>query len=1376
MRPARFLALATFLASLIALQLTANAAPGEVDSFVVGVSGEPYTTTVLPDAKLLFGGYAYFGYLPTTRTNAALFASDGTIDGNFGVGVPSIIDYVSCAVVQPDGKIMLGGAFRSLDGISQQYLGRINSDGSLDTNFAPVLNTAVLSMALQPDGRSVIGGYFALVNGASHAYIARLNTNGTLDTSFNPAANATIYSLALQPDGKIIVGGDFTTLNGSARSHIGRLNADGTLDTGFTPSSDTSVQCLLVQPDGKILVGGAIGTNHLWRLDSTGTMDTNFNPNVSSSVNTMALQADGKILIAGYFGSVGGVTRQRFARLNADGSLDAGLSPFTLITDPIATMAVQADGRFILGSPGRFDTATVQRFNIARVENDPVTQSLVAATTNRVQWLRGGSTPEAQFVTFEFSTNAGSTYTLLGNGSRISGGWELTGLSLPADGQLRARARTISGRYNGSSGLIERISYFGSVTVSNLSTAETYVEDTPLNLTDILVRAPDTTNITATLTLSTPLAGSLSTPTSGVVVATFNSTNGVWLASGPTPDVNAVLAAVIFRPATNYNANFTIATSVTNTVVAFTGSKNMTGTPVNDPPTASNLSANQFYTEDTPVSLTDIVISDVDSPNVTATLTLSTANAGSLTTATSGAVTSTYNAATGVWTAFGAIANVNTLLAGVTFVPAANYNANFTIATSVSDGVAPAITGTKNMFGTAVNDPPTATNLSAPETYTEDTPLNLIDIVVSDVDSANVTVTLTLSTTAAGSLTMATSGAVTSTYNAATGVWTASGAIANVNILLAGVSFNPATNYNSNFTIATSVSDGVAPAITGSKAMTGTAVNDPPTATNLSASETYTEDTPLNLVDIVVSDVDSSTVTATLTLSTTAAGSLTTATSGAVTSTYNAATGVWTASGAIANVNILLAGVSFNPATNYNSNFTIATSVSDGVAPAITGSKAATGTAVNDPPTATNLSAPESYTEDTPLNLIDIVVSDVDSANVTATLTLSPVAAGRLTTATSGAVTSTYNAATGVWTASGPIANVNTLLAGVSFNPATNYNSNFTIATSVSDGVAPAITGSKAMTGIAVNDPPTASNLSAAQTYTEDTPLNLTDIVISDVDSANAAATLTLSSVTAGSLSTGTSGAVTSTYNAASGVWIASGPIADVNALLAGVIYHPATNFNSNFTIATSVSDGVAPPITGSKALTGTAVNDMPVFTKGPDQSLALGTTNAQTVINWATGIDDEDPEVTQSLSFNLTNSNPALFTVLPSVSAIGTLTYKLTGTSGSATIGISLTDDGTAGGSALTTTIQTFTISVSSSVTPPVISSGSVLVNGAFQLTFTNTNNIAFSVLATTDLNQPASNWTVLGSSTNIGGGLHGFTDTDAANNANRYYLLRFP
>src|SRR5258708_3227302 len=144
---------------------------------------------------------------------------------------------------------------------------------------------------------------------------------------------------------------------------------------------------------------------------------------------------------------------------------------------------------------------------------------------------------------------------------------------------------------------------------------------------------------------------------------------------------------------------------------------------------------------------------------------------------------------------------------------------------------------------------------------------------------------------------------------------------------------------------------------------------------------------------------------------------------------------------------------------------------------------------------------------------------------MTATLTLSNAAAGALFSSKSG------TASEMIWwlevrrVAFRSIADVNALLAGVTFNPAANFNGSFTIATSVSDGVAAAITGSKAITGIAVNDPPTATNLNASETYTEDTPLNLTDIVVSDIDSATVTATLTLSNVAAGPLTTPPPGA-----------------------------------------------------------------------------------------------------------------------------------------------------------------------------------------------------------------------------------------------------------
>ena len=141
-------------------------------------------------------------------------------------------------------------------------------------------------------------------------------------------------------------------------------------------------------------------------------------------------------------------------------------------------------------------------------------------------------------------------------------------------------------------------------------------------------------------------------------------------------------------------------------------------------------------------------------------------------------------------------------------------------------------------------------------------------------------------------------------------------------------------------------------------------------------------------------------------------------------------------------------------------------------------------------------------------------------------------------------------------------------------------------------GTVESITSTATAAVASVNDAPTATNLSTTESYTEDTALNLTDIVVSDVDSTNVTVTLTLSDVAAGSLSTGTSGSVISTF--VSGVWTASGAIADVNTLLAGVVFTPASNYNSNFTIATSVSDGTASPITGTKNISGTPVGDTP--------------------------------------------------------------------------------------------------------------------------------------------------------------------------------------
>ncbi len=95
------------------------------------------------------------------------------------------------------------------------------------------------SLAVQADGKILVGGDFTTLGGQTRNRIGRLNADGTLDTQLQSGGEyGSVYSLAVQADGKILVGGYFTTLGGQTRNYIGRLNTDGTLDTGFNPGAE----------------------------------------------------------------------------------------------------------------------------------------------------------------------------------------------------------------------------------------------------------------------------------------------------------------------------------------------------------------------------------------------------------------------------------------------------------------------------------------------------------------------------------------------------------------------------------------------------------------------------------------------------------------------------------------------------------------------------------------------------------------------------------------------------------------------------------------------------------------------------------------------------------------------------------------------------------------------------------------------------------------------------------------------------------------------------------------------------------------------------------------------------------------------------------
>jgi uncharacterized delta-60 repeat protein len=357
---------------------------------------------VQPDGKILIGGY-FTSFAGASRRYIARLNADGTLDASFnpGTGANSNVETIA---VQPDNKIVIGGDFTDYNGSTRLRLARLNTDGSLDASFDTSNTTdgTVKKIILLPDGKMLAGGSFQTINGTSRRRFARLNVNG-LDATFNPPSPDTpsvnaivvqadgrivlggnsgflsrlsaggsidsafnplveqqgfIAAIAVQPDGKILVGGQFSRINGIERRNIARLNADGSVDAAFQASASAIVDAIVVQPDGQIVIGGYftsvnnLSRQYITRLSADGVfVDTTFLPaGADSVVLKIALQPHGQILIGGYFGMAGGAERRRLARINAHGSLDTSFTAGTGASDlAVSAITVQPDGKILVG-------------------------------------------------------------------------------------------------------------------------------------------------------------------------------------------------------------------------------------------------------------------------------------------------------------------------------------------------------------------------------------------------------------------------------------------------------------------------------------------------------------------------------------------------------------------------------------------------------------------------------------------------------------------------------------------------------------------------------------------------------------------------------------------------------------------------------------------------------------------------------------------------------------------------------------------------------------------------------------------------------------------------------------------------------------------
>ncbi len=200
------------------------------------------------DGKLVIGGqFTEVG--GEESRNVARLNANGSFDSSFFVGNGAVGPgaSVEALAVLEDGKILIGGDFVTYDGNARNGIARLLSDGSHDETFDPgegaqrvgqdgeTVAGLVDEIFAMPDGRIVLTGAFDSIDTFGRLGIGRILPDGRLDSSFGPFFGTTyrdrvgnqeydrVFAAALQPDGKIVTGATFETADGLNLFRLSRL-------------------------------------------------------------------------------------------------------------------------------------------------------------------------------------------------------------------------------------------------------------------------------------------------------------------------------------------------------------------------------------------------------------------------------------------------------------------------------------------------------------------------------------------------------------------------------------------------------------------------------------------------------------------------------------------------------------------------------------------------------------------------------------------------------------------------------------------------------------------------------------------------------------------------------------------------------------------------------------------------------------------------------------------------------------------------------------------------------------------------------------------------------------------------------------------------
>jgi uncharacterized delta-60 repeat protein len=414
--------------------LTVRMAPGTRDLSFPLHNGTIETLALRPGGSILAAQSPSLTF-PAVNAFLTVGGPDNTFFPPFVSGGP-----VMRMAVQRDGGILLAGSFRNAGDMPRRGLARLLPSGDLDLSFDAHLEGDVECLAIQPDGKILAGISDISINGEGRYSILRLMPGGTADAAFNVVTDGAVLALAVQPDGKVLAGGEFQNVSGAFSPFLVRLGTNGTVEA-LPIAPEAAVDCLALRPDGTILA--ALRSGPVQHLSAGGERLAGTAPLTSGyPLKALSLLADGRCLFAGLYLHFDTVASAGIGRLNPDITIDTAFLPPANF-DIINTLAVQPGGQILAAGMDVTVGEQVIRMSSVfhRLSSEPGVSSLAPQGRTALRWMRGGPAPEVSDVSFEVNTPGDPAWQHLGFASRIPGGWELSGLTLPASCRVRALGR-----------------------------------------------------------------------------------------------------------------------------------------------------------------------------------------------------------------------------------------------------------------------------------------------------------------------------------------------------------------------------------------------------------------------------------------------------------------------------------------------------------------------------------------------------------------------------------------------------------------------------------------------------------------------------------------------------------------------------------------------------------------------------------------------------------------------------------------------------------------------------------------------------------------------------------------------------------------------